>query len=247
MSVADGGGGPLVVVWHDLECGGYTEDLRLWRTLAARQDGPVLDVGAGTGRVALDLARAGHSVTALDIDGGLLAELRARADGLDVTTVVADARDFAVDRRFGLCLVPMQTIQLLGGVAGRAAFLRCAREHLRPRGVVAVAIADQLDLFDAAEGEIGLLPDIRELDGIVYSSRPVAVRADGDCFVLIRDREIVAADGDISSERDEVRIDALDAAQLEDEAELIGLHPTGRTRVAETADHVGSAVVMLSA
>ena len=41
--------------------------------------GPVLDVGAGAGRVALDLARAGHDVTALDLDAELLAELaRAR-------------------------------------------------------------------------------------------------------------------------------------------------------------------------
>ena len=38
--------------------------------------GPVLDLGAGTGRVALDLARAGHEVVALDLDAGLLAALR---------------------------------------------------------------------------------------------------------------------------------------------------------------------------
>ena len=45
------------VAWHDVECGGYDADLPLWRELAARRGGPVLDVGAGTGRVALDLAR----------------------------------------------------------------------------------------------------------------------------------------------------------------------------------------------
>ena len=46
-----------LVVWHDVECGRYSADLALWRELAAREPGPVLDVGAGTGRVALD-ARA---------------------------------------------------------------------------------------------------------------------------------------------------------------------------------------------
>ena len=56
--------------------------------------GPVLDVGAGTGRVALDLARRGHEVVALDLDAELLAALRARAGDLPVETVVADARDF---------------------------------------------------------------------------------------------------------------------------------------------------------
>ena len=47
------------VLWHDLECGGYDLDLPLWRELADREGSPVLDVGAGTGRVALDLARRG--------------------------------------------------------------------------------------------------------------------------------------------------------------------------------------------
>ena len=53
-------------IWHDIECGAYTADLPLWEELAA--GGTVLDVGAGTGRVALRLARAGCAVTALDRD-----------------------------------------------------------------------------------------------------------------------------------------------------------------------------------
>ena len=54
------------VLWHDIECGSYDLDLPLWRELADREGSPVLDVGAGTGRVALDLARRGHEVVALD-------------------------------------------------------------------------------------------------------------------------------------------------------------------------------------
>lgn len=237
----------MSVIWHDIECGGYTEDLHLWRALAAQHDGPVLDIGAGTGRVTLDLARAGHDVTALDLDGELLAELLARADGLELETIVADARSFALDRRFMLCIVPMQTIQLFGGAQGRAAFLRGAREHLLPDGVLAIAIADQLDLFDTADGQVSVLPDVRELDGVVYSSFPTAVREDGDGFVLVRSREVVAVDGRLSSQLDETRIDALDAVRLEREAVAVGLRPAGRARIAETPDHVGSAVVILRA
>ena len=65
-------------IWHDLECGGYGEDLALWRALAASAGDPVLEVGAGTGRVALTLARAGHRVTALDNDPELVSELTRR-------------------------------------------------------------------------------------------------------------------------------------------------------------------------
>ena len=50
------------VIWHDLECGAYAADLALWRCARPTRCGdPVLDVGAGTGRVALDLARRGHA------------------------------------------------------------------------------------------------------------------------------------------------------------------------------------------
>ena len=68
MSAAD-------VVWHDVECGGYDADISLWIALAKDAPEGVLDVGAGTGRVALRLAQAGYTVTALDIDPELLAAL----------------------------------------------------------------------------------------------------------------------------------------------------------------------------
>ena len=128
-------------IWHDLECGSYTADLTFWRALAQRVGGPVLDVGAGTGRTALALAREGHEVVAIDHDDELLGELRERAAGLEVTTIVADARAFWLDLSFPLIIVPMQTIQLLGGAPGRAGFLECAAYHLESPGVLAVAVA----------------------------------------------------------------------------------------------------------
>ena len=80
------------VIWHDVECAAYDIDLPLWRELAEEADGPILDIGAGTGRVALDLARRGHDVTAIDSDPELVAELagRARARGMRVATATAD-------------------------------------------------------------------------------------------------------------------------------------------------------------
>lgn len=238
-----------VVAWHDVECGGYHADLPLWRELACDAgNGPVLDVGAGAGRVSLDLLRAGHEVVALDREPELLAALtcRARDAGLDarLTIVCADARELSLGRRFALIVVPMQTLQLLGGAAGRTRFLAAAREHLRPGGLLAAALADDLQGFDAADG-FAPLPDIRELAGVVYSSRPVALRDEGATFAIERLRETVDPHGDHTTEEDLIRLDRLDAATAAAEAQAAGLTAQAPRRIAETEEHVGSVVVML--
>jgi SAM-dependent methyltransferase len=235
------------VAWHELECGGYAADLELWHELAAAEGDPVLDVGAGSGRVALALARASHEVVALDHDPALLAALEAQARGMSVSTVCADARELALGRQFALCIVPMQTIQLLGGSGGRQLFLERARLHLGADGVLAIAISEHLELYEVDDGLDGPLPDIRELDGVLYSSQPTAVRADQRGFVLERRRETVRGDGRRTVEQDVIRIDPLSATQLEREAKEVELEPAGRIEIPPTPDHVGSVVVMLRA
>jgi SAM-dependent methyltransferase len=131
------------VTWHDVEHGAYDADLPVWRELADLAGGPILDLGAGTGRVAIDLAARGHDVTALDNDPALLAALTDRAP--HVTTVTADARDFDLKATFALVIAPMQLVQIIGGEDGRATVLRRAREHLEPGGIFAAAIADARD------------------------------------------------------------------------------------------------------
>ncbi|MDX6659486.1 MAG: hypothetical protein QOJ55_308 [Solirubrobacteraceae bacterium] len=237
-----------VVVWHDLECGGYDADLPLWRELAADAGGPVLDLGAGTGRVALDLARRGCDVVALDRDAELLAALhaRARAEDLDVATLCADARAFDAGGSFALCLVPMQTIQLLGGPEERGRCLECVREHLVAGGRLGAALADPLEGF--AGDVVSLpLPDMGEHDGWVYSSQPVALHREDHATVIERNRQRVAPNGERVEATDLVRLHDLDPAQLEREAGAHGLRALPRRRVAATEEHVGSEVVLLEA
>src|SRR5205085_4012950 len=137
-----------------------------------------------------------------------------------------DARDFELPTRFALVLVPMQTIQLLGGAEGRSEFLRRAQRHLSgPDGVVAVAVTEMLELCDSDEGWTLPAPDMRELDGVVYSSQPIAVREEEDGFVLERVREIVGRRGERTTARDVIRLDRLTAAGLEREAGAAGLRP----------------------
>jgi SAM-dependent methyltransferase len=234
-------------IWHDIECGGYAEDLTLWRSLAERHGDPVLDVGAGTGRTALDLARRGHRVTALDRDPELVAELRRRAEGLELDVVLADARSFALGRRFALCVMPMQTIQLLGGTDGRGAFLRCALAHLQPGGALAVALSAELESYEVLDGGPAPMPDVLERDGVLYASQPVAVREEGDGYVLARRREIVNARGERTVAPNEIRLDRLAAAELEAEALRAGFTSASRAEISATADYVGSQVVIVGA
>jgi SAM-dependent methyltransferase len=239
---------PEVVVWHDVECGSYSADLPVWRELAREATGSVLDVGAGTGRVALDLAKQGHAVTALDVDPVLLAELERRAGDLPVTTVAADARDMALDARFALVLVPMQTLQILGGPDGRARFLRAAHDHLQPGGILAAAITGPLPTFEPDAQTLLPLPDTAEHAGHAYFSQPVAVRRDaGGGTVIERRRAIVSPTGERREADDAIRLDPLDPATAAAEARALGYEPLEPREIAPTHEHVGSTVVLLRA
>ncbi|HEV2819448.1 MAG TPA: class I SAM-dependent methyltransferase [Solirubrobacteraceae bacterium] len=250
--MSTGTGGPRSVLWHDVECGTYAADLPLWRELAAKAahpPGAILDVGAGTGRVALDLARAGHEVVALDRDEVLLGALRERAarDRLDVRTVTGDARAFALDRRFALVLAPMQTVQLLGGPEGVEGFVRCAAEHLRAGGLLAAALAEAVPFGDDIARGLPS-PDTLQTGGWLYASQPVAVRPDPDGGAwLERRREAVAPDGTRTAHLDRILLDAVSPAALIAAGGRAGLRPLAGHVIGATEDHVGSDVVLLKA
>jgi SAM-dependent methyltransferase len=235
------------VMWHDVECASYSADLDLWRTLADECPGELLDIGAGTGRVALDLAALGHEVTALDADPALITALasRARERGLRVRTSVADARSFDLGRTVALVLAPMQVVQLLGGAAGRAAMLRSVRAHLETGGIFAAALADPFEDVPE-ENLLPPLPDVREEGGWVFSSTPVAMRAEGESTAIDRLRQAVSPEGELSESMATIVLDQLTPAQLEAESRG-AFRVLPRRSVPETEGYVGSTVVVLEA
>jgi SAM-dependent methyltransferase len=228
------------IIWHDLECGAYRADLPFWRKLAATSPpGAVLEIGAGTGRVTLDLARGGREVLALERDGDLAAELRRRGAGLPIEVICADACDFAIDRRVPLCIVAMQTVQLL---ADRPAFMRCALAALEPGGLLALAVLGR----DVQPFEIELPADVAEHDGLRYTSAPTALRERGDSVLLERRRTILDGDSETAS-LDVARLARLEPATLAAEALAVGFAYRGLLTIAATDQHAGSQVVMLEA
>jgi SAM-dependent methyltransferase len=235
----------LEATWHDVECGAYTADLADWTRLAHEAAGPALELGCGTGRVALVLAAAGFEVTAVDNSPPLVAALRARARAgeLEVETALADVRELSLGRSFALIAAPMQLAHLMGGPAGRERLLRRGVEHLAPGGAFALAVlAEDPCPMPATPPP---LPDVLERDGYVYSSLPVEIRDASGAIEVRRLRQLVSPDGELREETDSVRLDRLPASRLVAEAATAGLAARERIEVSPTTDHVGSTIVVL--
>jgi SAM-dependent methyltransferase len=114
----------------------HMEDLPLWQHLAEMQGGPVLELGCGTGRVLVPLARTGFSVYGLDREAGMLAVLRERLPAGLVRAVrvfQADLTAFCLAKQFPLILVPCNTWSTLPK-ENRQVSLECIVRTLQPGG-----------------------------------------------------------------------------------------------------------------
>jgi SAM-dependent methyltransferase len=228
-------------VWHDVEHGCYDADLPLWRELAATANGPILDLGAGTGRVAADLAARGYELVAVDTDPDLLAVLAERAPS--VRTVRADARSFSLERSFALVIAPMQLAHIVGGHAGRVAMLKRVQAHLIAGGIFAAALTDPLEALEE-RGDPFPLPDMLERDGWVFSSQPLSVREGNASVVMERHRQAVSPTGEVEEEMATIALDVFSGEQFEAEARAADLEPVGRRAIPESPTHIGSMVVI---
>ncbi len=231
-------------IWHDVECGAYEADLAIWDELADRCGDPILELGAGTGRLTIHLARRGHRVIGLDYDEELIAAQRERAAGLPVTPLLADARGFELPEPVALVVAPMQLLQMLADRAERLSCLDSIAAQLLPGGRFAAAMVEGMPEAEDDGGE-PLVPDVREVEGWVYSSLPLEAVVGEEHIHVHRLRQKVAPDGTLTDEPDSVTICTLTADELEAEAAEVGLVPIERLLVPATADHVGSTVVVL--
>jgi len=123
---------------YDLEYD-HDYDLPLWLALAGREDGPVVEWGAGTGRLAVPLAEAGHDVTAVEVSENMLAKGRERSAAVE--WVRGDMRGVTLGRGYGLAVCAFNSFLCLLGVEDALAFLRNAREHLKPGGLLGIEVS----------------------------------------------------------------------------------------------------------
>ncbi len=75
--------------------------------------GPVLELGIGTGRIALPLVRRGLQVTGIDASEAMVAKLRAKPDGDSVPVTIGDFADVAVEGSYSLIFIAFNTLYCL--------------------------------------------------------------------------------------------------------------------------------------
>jgi SAM-dependent methyltransferase len=124
------------------------EDVQFFVDEARAAKGPVLEVGSGTGRVLIPTARAGVTITGLDVSRAMLAlcEAKLRDEPLDVQSRVdlhqGDMTAFDLRRKFALVTLPFRPFQHLLTVDDQVACLMCIHRHLQDGGRLI------LDLFN---------------------------------------------------------------------------------------------------
>lgn len=101
-------------------------------------DGPALELGIGTGRIALPLAERGVAVTGVDASEAMVARLRRRPGGSAIPVMLGDFADLAVDGRFRVVYVVFTTFFALLTQEAQVRCFRRVAEHLTDDGVFVI-------------------------------------------------------------------------------------------------------------
>ncbi len=145
---------------YDLDLADDPGDLDLYRALAARVEGPVVELAAGSGRLAVPLAADGHRVTGVDLDPAMLERARSRATaaGPLVARRVALVEGDMLDTRpegsgeFGLAILALNSITLLATRDAQRRAVEVMAELVAAGGIVVVDVwqpdAEDLIRFD---------------------------------------------------------------------------------------------------
>jgi len=123
---------------YDIEYS-HDYDVPFWLSLAEREGGPIVEWGAGTGRIAVPLAGAGFEITGVEVSERMVERGREKSEAVE--WVIGDMRSAKLGRRYGLAVCAFNSFLCLPNVDDALAFLRNAREHLEPGGLLGIEVS----------------------------------------------------------------------------------------------------------
>jgi SAM-dependent methyltransferase len=123
---------------YDLEYN-HDYDLPFWLSITAREQGPAVEWGAGTGRISIPLAAAGQDITAVEISGRMVERGKEKSES--VAWIEGDMRDVDPGRRYGLAICAFNSFLCLRSMDDALAFLRNAHDHLVPGGLLGIEVS----------------------------------------------------------------------------------------------------------
>jgi SAM-dependent methyltransferase len=188
----------------DLDFADFADDLPFYESLAQRGEGRVLELGAGTARAAIPLARAGFEVWGIEHSEAMLARGRCNA-GEELAgrlhLLPGDMRDFQLDRQFDLIFAGLGAFHHLLTTEDQLACLRCVERHLAPDGLFVCDLRAILE-SDWESGEsVGLLHDwtrvLPSTGETVMKFRAVRVDQASQVQHELHIHDIIAADGTV--------------------------------------------------
>ncbi len=138
--------------FYDLDYGELDDDLLVIEQFAARCGSPILELACGTGRALLPLARQGYQITGVDVSPAMIqiAQNKLVSEGLEkrANLVEQDIRHLALDRRFNLAFIVLNSFTHLSTTDDQLATLAGIRHHLNPGGLLLI------DLFNPDIGRL---------------------------------------------------------------------------------------------
>jgi SAM-dependent methyltransferase len=132
----------LIAELYDAEHADFDEDIELLLSVTEELDGPILELGCGSGRVILPLAEAGHQVTGVDVSPVMLERARCRVEtaspALSVHLAEMDMRssDPALEGTFQMALYSLNGFMHLTTQDDQLRSLTSVHRSLRPHGMV---------------------------------------------------------------------------------------------------------------
>jgi SAM-dependent methyltransferase len=164
---------------YDLEHRDFRDDIPLYHNLAMRCDGPVLELGCGSGRVCLSLAEAGFQVTGVDSSKEMLALASRRAEERGLLDRVrleqVDVRRMAFPAPFALILFPLNGFMHLLTVDDQQAALNNACRALLPGGILVIDLSNPHVIVNPqSDGQLLLRRRFRGAQGNAAASYAVA-------------------------------------------------------------------------